>query len=594
MVTLPFNLGGVIRDSITAYRRKNNIPEPEEVKALGVYRIRDTFFEYELELVRELELDKKSLEYIDLFPNITSLTIDGSNELESGDFKRVLDKYPKLEKLTIKGQSNIQLLNVSEMKNLKELTLISNRNLHRVVGLDKIEELEEITIYGNETYATVKELCEHVAKLSQNGTKCNFDVLYMPDMKKIGILNPDNFKWCESVGLGLFGNELKYDTEELEEAVNKAEEVISRYIKPTDNDKEAYAILYQWVCKNIKYDDESLDSRVHTIQGKEVGQFGGMNGTVNGLVYGSCVCEGYSKSMQMLLKLCGIPAFDIGCIASDKTMPMYNYDGKKKFHGGDHSILKVNLDGICYYSDVTWDADRIQNGYPREYFLLSKEDISKDHKLIDEADVWASPRSVSSEEFQELMKFAQERIDTIDSELAKKEEENKHKNTIAQVATLLGVSIPSDIDYIYDEKLKAPRVAPKNASTLREEQQSINKRLEELFYDGELDMKTYSSMKLEVLKEYNSLVSNLPQTKRPDTDDGNYMENLPFGMINANLHKPTISDEVIKQVFLHDKKQRLNEQKHQLLNQERIINAQRVDEEERRQEVIEQDNGMTM
>ena len=87
MVTLPFNLGGVIRDSITAYRRKNNIPEPEEVKALGVYRIRDTFFEYELELVRELELDKKSLEYIDLFPNITSLTIDGSNELESGDFK---------------------------------------------------------------------------------------------------------------------------------------------------------------------------------------------------------------------------------------------------------------------------------------------------------------------------------------------------------------------------------------------------------------------------------------------------------------------------------------------------------------------------
>lgn len=594
MVTLPFNLGGVIRDSITAYRRKNNIPEPEEVKALGVYRKRDTFFEYELELVRELELDKSTMEYIDLFPNITSLTIDGEKGLSSEDFKRVFDKYTNLEQLTIKGQAGIQLVNVSGMKNLKALTLVSNGSLHRVIGLDKLDELEQVTIYDNDTYATVEELCQHMAKLSKNGTKCNLDVLYMPDMKKTGIPNPDNFKWCESVGLGLFGDELKYTTKELEEAVDKAEEVISKYIKPTDNDKEVYAILYQWVCKNIKYDDESLDSRVHTIQGKEVGQFGGMNGTVNGLVYGSCVCEGYSKSMQMLLKLCGIPAFDIGCFTSDTPMSRFNITGKKRTREGTHSILKVNLDGTCYYSDVTWDADRIQNGYPRKYFLLSKEDISKDHKLIGEKDVWATQKSVPNDEFQTLMKFAQERIATVDSEFAKKETEKRHRNTIAQVEALLKIRIPADVDYIYDEELKAPRVAKQDTATLRSEHRDINAKLEKLFYDGELDMRAYNGMKMEVMKEYDSLISKLPQHKK--TDDGNYLEDLPFGMQTPTLHRTAISDAVKNQVLLNKKKKEFQEQKQQLLNQERIIRAQEEQEAKRRQEIIaqEEDHGMTM
>ena len=594
MVELPYNLGERVRDSIDAYRKKNNIPEPEEVKAISIYKKKNTFLEDEFKLVRELSLDKSTMEYIDLFPNITSLTIDGEKGLSSEDFKRVFDKYTNLEQLTIKGQAGIQLVNVSEMKNLKELTLVSNRSLHRVIGLDKLDELEQVTIYDNDTYATVEELCQHMAKLSKNGTKCNLDVLYMPDMKKTGIPNPDNFKWCESVGLGLFGDELKYTTEELEEAVDKAEEVISKYIKPTDTAKQAYAILYQWMCKNVRYDHAALDTRIHSSNGKNVGQFGGTNGTVNGLVYGSCVCEGYSKSMQMLLKLCDIPAFDIGCITSDTPMPRINLTGKKRTHEGDHSILKVNLDGTCYYSDVTWDADRFQSNRQRKYFLLSKEEMTKDHKLIGEDEVWAAPRSVPNDEFQSLMKFAQERIATVDSEFAKKEAEKRHRNTIAQVEALLKIRIPADVDYVYDEELKAPRVAKQDTATLRSEQRDIDAKLEKLFYDGELDMRTYNGMKMEVMKEYDSLISKLPQPKK--TDDGNYLEDLPFGMKTPTLHRPAISDAVKNQILLNKQKKVFQEQKQQLLNQERIIRAQEEQEAKRRQEIIaqEEDHGMTM
>lgn len=595
MITLPFNLGGVIRDAIDTYRRQNNIPEPDEVKALSVHRRRNTFLEEEFELVREITIDKESMEYIDLFPNITSLTINGIAELDGNQFKSIIDRYDNLEKLIIKGQEQLQFLDVSKMKNLKQLGLISNRSLHRIVGLDKINGLEQLTFYDNTTYLKEEELCEIVSKLSQNGTHCNLDLLYMPTMNQIGISNPENFSWCESVGLGIHGDELKYETQELEQAVKKAQEIVSKYIKPTDTTKQKYAILYQWMCENVRYDYEALDNDyAHKEQGKRVGQLGGTNGTVNGLVYGSCVCEGYSKSMQLLLKLCGIPSFDVSCIAENpkKMMPSWNIDGKKKIHEGDHSILKVNIDGQCYYSDVTWDANKFQNNQQRQYFLLSKQDITSDHKLVGEDRVFAAFKSISNQEFQELMKFAQERIKSVNNELDAKvemektpqerltdinkqleqlrqqygaiekqiedlmirnqqipvsnyqeqlaelinhrdsissnmiilssskktyewvvqnEQETDHKNRIAQVERLLGIHITSSAGFVYDNELKVPRLISKDTATLRKEQGFIYKQLEQLYYDGELDLKTYNSMKMEVLKEYDSMVVKAPK-----------------------------------------------------------------------------------
>ena len=34
MIRLPYNLGLTVRDSITKYRRKNNIPEPKELREI--------------------------------------------------------------------------------------------------------------------------------------------------------------------------------------------------------------------------------------------------------------------------------------------------------------------------------------------------------------------------------------------------------------------------------------------------------------------------------------------------------------------------------------------------------------------------------
>ena len=413
MITLPWRFGNTIRDSIDAYRKKYNIPEPKEVKELGVYRKRDTFFEDEMQYVQDLSIDKTVMDYIHYFPNVINVTIQGNSELDGPDFIKIIHTFPNIQRLTIKGQNHLQFLDIHHLKSLKKLELISNRNLHQLIGIDMLSDLEEFTFYDNVIYAREKELCDHISSLSEKGVHCNIDVLYMPLLQQIGFHDSPSFHWCESIGLGLHSDEITYSTSQLEKALEIAKKVVDYYIHDGDSALEKYAIIYQWVCENIQYDYNSLNhNHYHVEDNQKVGSLGGANGTVNGLIYGSCVCEGYTKIMQLLLKLCNIPSFDIGCIIQNNQIlfPSIDINGIKKTHSGNHSILKVNIDGSCYYSDVTWDASRFQKKSNRKYFLLSTQDIKRDHVLLDANSNFASSSSISQEKFQELMNFAEERI----------------------------------------------------------------------------------------------------------------------------------------------------------------------------------------
>ena len=106
-------------------------------------------------------------------------------------------------------------------------------------------------------------------------------------------------------------------------------------------------------------------------------------------MYNSCVCEGYTRAMQYMLKLKGIKTANVDCIAgkdnlhisdkdNDNEFIVFNYDSKSEFH----SICRIDTDGGCYYCDPCWNAGLFQAGdksFP--YLLLTKEQISKDQTL---------------------------------------------------------------------------------------------------------------------------------------------------------------------------------------------------------------------
>ncbi len=418
--------GEEIRAEIDKYRKEHNIEEPEEIKK--VYSRNDSFLEEELLYIKTIRITNNLIPYLQYFPNLTDIIIDCEEIIPQKDIQNIINQYPNLKRLSISEQSEIQFLDVSTLEQLQELEIKSNGALKNVIGIDKIKDLWTLTFYNNQVYSEkgIHDLVKKVCSPSRE-FECNFDVLYMPEVInyiKENNINIDSIdyqlKWKEHLksGIEISQSDLEYDTKELYLAYKKASEIVEQYIEPTDTAEQKYAILYQWMCENVIYDDVALKdkSRMHSENGLAKGRKGGTNGSVNALLYGSCVCQGYSKTMQMLLKLSGISAFDIGCIVNEeeKEEPALTiYDGKKHANKDNHSIIKINLDGKLYYSDVTWDASRFQKGRKRQYFLLSKEDISKDHKLIEEDETIYSENSISNEEQVKLLSFAKDRLDRI-------------------------------------------------------------------------------------------------------------------------------------------------------------------------------------
>ena len=152
------------------------------------------------------------------------------------------------------------------------------------------------------------------------------------------------------------------------------------------------------------------------------------------------------------------------------------------------------------------------------------------------------------------------------------ERETDHKNRIAQVERLLGIHITSNAGFVYDNELKVPRSVSKDTATLRREQGAINKQLEQLYYDGELDLKTYNSMKMEVLREYDSMVAKAPKpTQTPARDDSTFTQQqeqnptpVQHPYINPNVREKVEQREFHSQEPQSGEKKKLEEQRREL------------------------------
>lgn len=99
-------------------------------------------------------------------------------------------------------------------------------------------------------------------------------------------------------------------------------------------------------------------------------QIGDHQTAYGALVGGKAVCAGYTRAFQLLMNAAGIPCWYI----SGKS-----YAPNGQLFG--HAWNLVWLDGMCYYTDVTWD-DQLAELF-HEYMNLCKEEISKTHFTYD-------------------------------------------------------------------------------------------------------------------------------------------------------------------------------------------------------------------
>lgn len=83
------------------------------------------------------------------------------------------------------------------------------------------------------------------------------------------------------------------------------------------------------------------------------------------VVTGEAVCEGYAKSMQILLSKAGIPCLTL----------------KGESNGVSHMWNVVELNNEWYHLDPTWDDNDSDGLIIYEYFNLDNENISRTHKI---------------------------------------------------------------------------------------------------------------------------------------------------------------------------------------------------------------------
>lgn len=163
------------------------------------------------------------------------------------------------------------------------------------------------------------------------------------------------------------GNEANYfidefsSKEQVEQAIASIEQVKNQLLKnKSGNTYEDIKMVHDYLVENIVYDTTVSKNNIYNVYGA--------------LVKGESVCEGYARAFKYILDEMEIPC----TLVIGKAT---NSEGRTENHAWNY----VNLNGIWYAVDVTWDDPVIVgSGFlssfsKYKYFLKGSNEILKDH-----------------------------------------------------------------------------------------------------------------------------------------------------------------------------------------------------------------------
>lgn len=227
-----------------------------------------------------------------------------------------------------------------------------------------MESNSEISSYKNQQilYNTILKSMKNVEGTAQ------FD----PDLfnyKDIGSIvnqvvdeNPDIFYYNGITVVSDGTIQFKYsdNRESILKKKNKIEsvvnEIIKSKIKKNMSELDKVKAIHDYLVLTVQYDYQHYLN--NTIPQDSYGVYGA-------LVNKNAVCDGYSKSMQLLLKKAGVQSIYVTGLAD----------------GENHSWNLVKVSGKYYNVDTTWD-DPVPNKIGvvnYNYFLLSNKQLRNDH-----------------------------------------------------------------------------------------------------------------------------------------------------------------------------------------------------------------------
>lgn len=389
LIKLPINLG------LEVVKKLKEVGIEPRVNKVGL--ISFEFTNEELSRVTELELINPTancLEGIEHLSNLRSLKIstkgetayiNGNTSICDNDIKRI-SKLKSLRELTIDNQSGISWVDLDSLVNLEILVITRNSSIDLISGLNQLLKVKEVSIYGNKNLYKIEGIIDLLQNVDLD--LLELDLINYPEVISLK-RRLDEIPNCNFVEVLSGLKIIYYNYSQLYLFHQKCLQILELIKSSCINLESKIVGIEKYLCENITYDRTGLNTkdRVSLKDGKQRGKQGGTNSAYNGIMFGTCVCEGYTRSMQYLLKLLGVKTEAVHCISGAEKIGV-GYKGMVHLpDDGYHSIIRID-DKDYLYCDPCWDACMWQSGNQTlPYCLLNREEMSRDHTLSFEENV---------------------------------------------------------------------------------------------------------------------------------------------------------------------------------------------------------------
>ena len=204
---------------------------------------------------------------------------------------------------------------------------------------------------------------------------------------------------------------------------------------------------------------------------------------VKALLDGNSVCEGYANLYTYFLRKLGMESNCISVRAGE----------------GYHAITRVKYNGNYYYFDPTWDTIVDKDGKIEDcnakYFMLNKEEMSKDHSFVCNGE-----NDLPNTEFS--LNDQIDRLKLIN--LLEEDNEKINDEFLKIIDQLTG-------EYIGYKKIPNGGIRFNDVNQLVEQYRKILKKLDES--SDELSFKNLLELKKVLLKEEDRLQSEITKTQ---------------------------------------------------------------------------------
>ena len=141
-----------------------------------------------------------------------------------------------------------------------------------------------------------------------------------------------------------------YTDVEIEQLNKKVDEIVNNKLNGITDKREIIKVVHDYIIDNVKYDKDRTDNNIIRYA----------SNTAYGVLYENYgICSGYADAMALFLNYYNIP----------------NY----KVVSENHVWNAVNLDGVWYHLDLTWDDPIIDTGeevIDHTYFLIDTNQLN--------------------------------------------------------------------------------------------------------------------------------------------------------------------------------------------------------------------------